>query len=149
MISIKKNNAKTLYILAPVFFLCCHIFPSHAEEGRIIKIEVVKNESSEMLKIDPAELTVEKDVIVIWLNSITDQEVNILFRYSDLPETAVTDPMGFDKEKNNIYAAKYLPFIATASLRFIKEGIYSYTVEMKNGKCSVGDAITVIAPKNP
>lgn len=146
MIPIKKVIVNTFYAVALVFLLFFQIVPAQAEEGKIIKIKVIKDESYTALKLDPAELTVEKDVIVIWLNSIVGQEVNILFQNNNLPQTAVTDAMGFSMEKDNVYAAKYLPFIATASLRFIKEGTYAYTVELKNSGCAATGTILVRTP---
>ena len=145
-----KQNAPNLFsVLAVACFILCHIAPATAEEGRIIKIDTAKNNPSATLTIDPAELAVEKDVIVIWLNSIVDQEVNVIFKHNNLPTTAVSDAMGFSRDKNGAYAAKYLPFIATASLRFIEDGIFSYTVEIKNGACVAHGAIIVGTPTEP
>ena len=143
MMAIKKNTPNPLFAVALVCFVLCQIAPANAEDGRIIKIETIKEGPTATLTIDPAELTLEKGDIAIWLNSIAGQEVNIRFQHENLPKTAITDIMGFSPDKDGAYAAKYLPFIATASLRFIEDGTYPYTVEMKNGKCTAGGAVTV------
>jgi hypothetical protein len=149
MISMRQNIPSLFTVAILACFMLCHVAPAIAEEGKIIKIDAVKNDTSATLTIDPAELAIEKDVIVIWLNSIVDQEVNVLFQHKELPAAAVTDSMGFGPDKNGAYAAKYLPFIATASLRFIETGTYSYTVEMKNGTCAARGTIIVDSPTGP
>jgi hypothetical protein len=97
------------------------------EDGRIIKIESPGDPKAGIV-ISPPELEIEKQMIVIWLNLIHGKEINILF---DEPETvisATSDPMGFTPEEGGGFSARYMPHIATASLRFTKSGTYSYTV---------------------
>jgi hypothetical protein len=114
-----------------------------AEEGSIIKIEAGGDKTPQAIAIRPQTLTVEKDTIVIWLNAVRDDELNILFDDGEQTKAATGNPSGFDLTKNGVYAAKYLPFIATASLRFVKPGTYSYRVISQKNKFETLGTITV------
>ncbi len=114
-----------------------------AEEGSIIKIEAPGGKIPEGITIYPQSLTVEKNVIVIWLNTLVDDELNILFDQGKQTKAATLNPSGFDLTNDGVYAAKYLPFVATASLRFVKPGIYTYRVISQNTKFEAKGTITV------
>jgi hypothetical protein len=133
---------KSLLVTVLGLFL---IFPrvTMSEEGRIIKIEGTGGATCTGIGATPAELTIEKDVIVIWLNAIKGEEVNILFDDGKTIKNATDNPMGFDLDKKGIYAAKYLPFISTTSLRFIKKGTYHYRVISQNNKFTTQGTIIV------
>ena len=72
-----------------------------------------------------------------------DQDVDILLDEGETITDVTTDAMGFTLDKNGKYAAKYVPFISTTSLRFIKPGIYHYTVTALRGKVSAEGKIIV------
>jgi hypothetical protein len=98
------------------------------EDGRIVKIESPSNKSGPEIVISPSELEIDKKIIVIWLNLIENKEINITFNDPEAVVSATSDPMGFTPEDNGGFSARYMPHIATASLRFIKSGVFSYTV---------------------
>ena len=114
-----------------------------AEEGRIIKIEGTGGSTHTGIAAIPETLTIEKDIIVIWLNTIKDEEVSILCDDGQTIQAATANPMGFDLDKKGIYGAKYLPFISTTSLRFVKEGTYEYRVISHKNKFLTRGTITV------
>ena len=106
-----------------------------AEEGRIIQISAIDEGGSQTgISATPTKLSIEKDIIVIWLNGIKGEEVNILFEDGEAVRSATANPMGFDLDKKGAYAAKYLPFISTTSLRFVKKGVYPYKVTSQHEK---------------
>jgi hypothetical protein len=116
---------------------------ARAEDGSIISIQSVESKTATLLTVNPAELTINKNTIVIWLNAFRDHDVNIGFAEGKTTEKATCDAMGFDTGKSGEYEAKYLPSIATASLRFVKEGTYSYTVESQPGGLAAKGKIIV------
>jgi len=115
-----------------------------AEEGKIIKVENVGGSVSGNFAINPSELSIEKGMIVIWLNTIKDQEIHIIFEDAKRLQTGTTDPMGFVQDAKGSFSAKYMPFIATSSLRFVKSGTYRYFVKSQNGKISAAGKIIVL-----
>jgi len=135
------KNTIFLKILFAIFL----IFPTvlTAEEGRIIKIEATGGKTYSGIKALPAKLTIEKDVIVIWLNTLADDDISILFENGEAIKGATANPMGFGMDRKGIYGAKYLTFIATTSLRFIKEGTYHYKVVSQQKKFTHQGTITV------
>jgi hypothetical protein len=98
------------------------------EDGRIIKIESPENNPEAGMVVSPSELEIDKQVIVIWLNLINGKEINIRFDKPEAVISATSDSMGFTREDDGGFSARYMPHIATASLRFTKSGTYSYTV---------------------
>ena len=134
-------------VLLGMFFVSVIIFPWEimGEEGRIIEIQAIgESEAHTGISASPDELTIEKNVIVIWLNAINGDEVNIQFEDGETTKNATANPMGFDLDKNGEYAAKYLPFVSTTSLRFIKSGVYPYNVTSQDNKFTTHG--TVIVP---
>ncbi len=114
-----------------------------AEDGKIISIQPVQSKTASILTVNPAELTINKNTIVIWLNAFRDHDVNIRFADGKATKQATCDAMGFDTGKNGEYEARYLPPIATASLRFVKAGTYVYTVESQPGGLTTKGNIVV------
>ena len=115
------------------------------EDGRIIRVERSHgdDDSPEGISILPPELTVEKNIIVIWLNLISEKEINIQFDNPEAMLSATKDHMGFTLNDTGQFAAKYMPHIATASLRFIAPGTYTYTVTSQNSEKSAKGKIIV------
>jgi len=137
-----KIEFKSLMMIAMAVSLA---FPlaAMAEEGQIITILASGGDTTTGIEATPSELTIEPGIIVIWVNAIKGDEVNILFDDGKTTENATADPMGFDLDKNGAYAAKYLPFLATTSLRFIKQGTYQYKVISQNKKFVAQGTLTV------
>jgi hypothetical protein len=133
-------------MILPAISLCFGALPvksARAEDGKIISIQAAESATSAILTMNPAELTVDKNIIVIWLNAIQDREVNIRFADGKTLKNATRDAMGFDMGKNGGYEAKYLPSIGTASLRFVKEGVYVYTIQSQPGGLEAKGKIVV------
>lgn len=139
-----KNNF--LFIVIMMLAAVCltlRTSPVKAEEGKIIMIQTEKSAAPVFLTVTPNEVTVDKNIIVIWLNATHDHDVNIRFDDGKLLEEATRDAMGFGMRKDGGYEAKYLPKIGTASLRFIKAGVYVYTIVSQPGDLSVKGKIIV------
>jgi hypothetical protein len=113
------------------------------EDGRIIRIESSADHPASGIVITPSELQVDKQIIVIWLDFIQEGEINITFNDPQAVVSATSNPMGFVLNDNGEFSARYMPHIATASLRFIKSGTYSYTVTSQSNpeKTFVGKII--------
>ncbi|MFO7964358.1 MAG: hypothetical protein R6U50_10590 [Desulfobacterales bacterium] len=140
MIQIVSDNLR--FIALYVVLLCGLAAEAAAQEGKIITIKTAAAEANAIVQLEPVELTISKNSVVIWLNAIKDQDVNISLSAEERPDAAFSDAMGFSLE-DGMYTAKYLPFIATASLRFVKEGVYTYRVELSNGKKKAHGTIKV------
>ncbi|MBU4053397.1 MAG: hypothetical protein KKA41_03445 [Proteobacteria bacterium] len=143
----KKFIFITITILLAISGFLYYFFPGNKalaeEDGRIIKIESPADNPESAMVISSPELEIDKQIIVIWLNMIKGKEINIIF---DDPKTviaATSDPMGFTTDDSGGFSARYMPHIATASLRFIKSGTYSYTVtsQINEPKSSSGKII--------
>ena len=137
-----KFKFNPLVVIAMTLFLTLPLSVM-AEEGRIINILSSEENTNTGILIKPSELTIEPGIIVIWVNAIKGDEVNILFNDGKTTEDATDDPMGFDLDKKGEYAAKYMPFAATTSLRFIKKGNYPFKIVSQNTKLMTRGTIIV------
>jgi hypothetical protein len=129
-----KNNFLFIVIMMlAAVSLPLRSHPAWAEEGKIIMIQTEKSAGPVILRVNPPELAVDKNIIVIWLNATHDHDVNIRFDDGKSLEEGTRDAMGFGMGKDGGYEAKYLPKIGTASLRFVKAGVYVYTIVSQPG----------------
>jgi hypothetical protein len=142
----KINLAKPFLLLLIAFLLFSgdiKIINAQAPEGKIIKIEASDNKTLTGIIINPDKISVKKDTILIWLNSISGHDINIIFEDRKKLEKSIADPMGFSINSRGYFSADYLPHIATASLRFIKPGSYSYSATSRDGKVTANGTIVV------
>ena len=118
---------------------------AHAQEkAEMIKIGESENDLKADFSIMPSEIKVKKETIVIWVNFINGPEINIEFSNPDAVIAATKDAKGFYMdEANGVFSAKYLPFIATASIRFIKSGEYVFSVKSQDGEKSATGKVIV------
>lgn len=136
-----------LIVLAIIFGFGLSVLPVHPavakEDAKMIQVSAVEEGSSPRLIITPSELTVGKNSFVIWLNMIEGQEISVEFDDPGAVIPATTDHQVFSSDDKGYFAAKYMPFIATSSLRFVKAGTYKYTVKSFYGRASATGKVTV------
>jgi hypothetical protein len=102
------------------------------EDAVIIKIET--NEAApKTVFLSPPNITIAKNTIVIWVNFIDGPELNIVFDDADAAMAASKDQKGFYLDTKGAFAAKYMPFIATSSVRFVQNGSFGYSIQSQDG----------------
>ena len=104
------------------------------EDAIIIKIGTEGNDPKSGISLSPDEVTVKKETIVIWVNFIDGPELNVEFDDPKATIAATRDLKGFYVDDAGLLAAKYMPFVATASIRFIKNGTFGFSVTSQDGK---------------
>ena len=108
--------------------------PFDSKKAKIVKISTI--EDSEQLKINimPSEIIVDKNTVIIWVNFIDGPEINIKFDDPKATSAATTDLKSFYIDDEGVFSAKYMPFIATCSMRFIESGEFSYSITSSDEK---------------
>ena len=111
--------------------------PLDTKKATIIKVSIKGDTDPAKLNITPNEVVVEKNTIVIWVNFIEGPEINITFSDAKATSAATTDLKSFYIDDDGVFSAKYMPFIATCSVRFLQSGEFSYSITSSDGKESV------------
>lgn len=104
------------------------------EDTVLIQVSAVEGGDAPRLILTPPESTVGKNGFVIWLNAIDGQEINVEFADPDAVASSTADHQVFSADKEDNFSARYMPYLATASLRFIKTGTFTYSVKSFYGR---------------
>ena len=113
------------------------------ENAVIIKVSAIDDAGHLKINVTPCETVVKKDTIVIWVNFIDGPEINIAFDDAKAVSAATKDLQSFYIDDEGIFSAKYMPFIATSSIRFIKDGEFGYTISSSDEKEVVSGKVIV------
>jgi len=105
-----------------------------ADRCEIIRISLDRAGGGSLVRIDPEKITVPTGTCTVWINFVGDRKVQVNFRENANQCILATEAAtGFKKIKldtgEECYASDVLPIGKTASLVWVKSGIYKYTLE--------------------
>jgi hypothetical protein len=109
--------------------------PSFAEDAQVVLIFKAKGDNTE-LRVNPPDLYVKKGTIVIWMNSIVDEEVQVIFRDGKTCKDVSFSPAekGFALDAKSCYVTTLIPYASTSSLQFTDTGSFDYAISNLSGK---------------
>ena len=124
----KKKFVTILMALALVFsafVLVMNQKELSAEECRLIR---VYGEPGGQITfgLEPPIVNIRSGACLVWVNLARDQEIKVIFEEGKVCKDVTTAPVGFQRDAKNCYVTNYIPFGATSSLLFEKEGTYDY-----------------------
>ena len=94
--------------------------------------------------LEPPITNIRSGSCLVWVNLAREQEVKVIFEDGKVCKDVTTAPVGFQLDPKNCYVTNYIPFGATSSLLFEKEGIYEYVTTA--GKTKIKGRGIVRAP---
>ena len=139
----KKRFLTTLIALALVFsafVLIIHQKGLSAGECRLIRIY---GEPGGQIPfgLEPDITNIRSGSCLVWVNLAREKEVKVIFEDGKVCKDVTTAPVGFQMDAKNCYVTNYIPFGATSSLLFEKEGTYEYVATA--GKIKVKGKVIV------
>jgi hypothetical protein len=105
-----------------------------AAEAQLIKIQPVGDRNVTGLHIDPSNLSISKNTIVIWMNGVPDREVQVVFENGKICKDVTVNPMRFKLDAKDCFVTTFIPFADTSSLQFPEAGTFNYTVQTEGAK---------------
>lgn len=108
---------------------------SVASDAQVILIFKAKGDNTE-LRLNPPDLYVKKGTIVVWMNSIADEEVQVVFRDGKACKDVSFSPVekGFSLDSKSCYVTSFIPYASTSSLQFMETGTFDYAISNLSGK---------------
>jgi hypothetical protein len=145
-----RNKGMILGMLLAVSFFC---YPSEllATNAAIVKIYTSNTENGALI-LDPANLYITKDTVVIWMSGISQEEVQVIFQDGKACQdvTVSSQEKGFGIDAKSCYVASLISYLSTSSLKFTDEGVFEYIATTPKGKRAAKGKICVTlhgAPK--
>lgn len=108
-----------------------------ATESLLVKIEPVKDINGKLIGffVNPKNIEIKENTIVIWLSGIYGQEIQVIFEDGKTCKDVTADPHFFEfNPQTSCYVTNYIPYGATSSLRFPQAGVFNYVVSSQDGK---------------
>lgn len=136
---------KKLNVLLTVLAFLVLISPGHllGADANIVKIFNASGDKPVMM-LDPPDLYISTNTVVIWMNGYEGVEVQVSFDDGKACQDVTVSPtqLGFSMSQN-CYVTSYIPYAATSSLKFTEAGTFKYTVSTQDGKVTTAGKIVV------
>ena len=105
-----------------------------ADKCQIIRIGQTKGGGSARIEICPNKVTVPAGTCTVWLNCVTDEELNVSFQENAKQYIISTDSSIWPQENElkageSCYIVDSLPLGRSASRYWRNPGVYKYTLE--------------------
>jgi hypothetical protein len=119
-----------------------------ASDAQLVKImPEMKGDKVIGFTINPQVASIKKNTIVVWMNGISNQEVQLIFHEGKTCKDVTANPNlkmpGFFLDSKNCYSTSFLPYGTTSTLQFVDIGTYDYSVVTEDGKMSAKGKIIV------
>lgn len=110
-----------------------------ATDAKLIQVSPIGKEKTVGLDVDPAEVKVKMNTIVIWLSAVQDSEIKIEFADGKKCKSVTAHADGFNLDQDRwCYVTSYVPFAGSSTLQFTDKGTYRYTIYTKDGVSAIG-----------
>jgi hypothetical protein len=114
-----------------------------AGEAEIIKVWDRKG----AMHVEPADLNVEKNTIVVWMNGIVGKELQVVFKDGKTCRDVTVNPdlkhPNFFMDAKGCYVTSFVPYTNTTSLQFPEAGDFDYIVLTNDGTLTAKGKILV------
>lgn len=109
--------------------LICTPMTVSAEDAAVVLVYKVAGDNTE-LRLNPPDLYVKKNTVVIWMNSVMGEEVQVVFRDGKACQDISFSPeAAFNLDAKSCFVTSFLPYAATSSLKFMETGEFDYVVQ--------------------
>lgn len=121
-----------------------------ATNAALVKIYTAPTEEGKLI-LDPANLYITKNTVVIWMNGISEEQIQVIFQDGKACQdvTVSSREKGFGIDAKSCYVASLISYLSTSSLKFTEEGTFEYIVTTPDGKRAVKGKIYVTAQGSP
>ena len=117
--------------------------PTVAMEAQLITIQPVVKDKIVGFYLAPVDLKVEKNTVVIWLNSVQGEDIQVIFMEGKTCRDVSGNQKEFSLNSKNCYVTTFMSFGKTSSLQFIESGAYKYYVATETGNIKATGSIIV------
>lgn len=118
-------------LLFALALVCAPVEEASAMDILIVKVFAHPSGAVKQVNIEPAEGTVKKGSVVVWVNTSKEKEVKVSFadgkRCADVTSAATTFNM-----ESACYVTTWMPVSGTSSLQFNEAGTFEYSVEAED-----------------
>lgn len=109
--------------------LICTPMAVSAEDAAVVLVYKVAGDNTE-LRLNPPDLYIKKNTVVIWMNSVMGEEVQVVFRDGKACQDISFSPeAAFNLDAKSCFVTSFLPYAATSSLKFMETGEFDYVVQ--------------------
>lgn len=117
---------------------------SFATSASLIRIYTGDSDQA-TLELDPPALYVQSGSVVIWVNGVTSQEVQVVFKDGKACQDVAITPKfkGFQLDSKSCFVTTFMPHASTSSLQFTDVGTFEYDVVTEDGKRSTKGQVIV------
>lgn len=103
---------------------------TYAQTTDFVQVHISSAKNGGEIRIEPKDIRIDDGSTVIWFN-MGDEDIRVNFKEGKLCVAGTDAPSRFDLTQCE-YMTTWVPPGATASLRFIQSGTYSYEVIWKD-----------------
>ena len=114
-----------------------------AMEAALIKIQPVGKDKIVGFSLDPVDLKVGKNTVVIWLNSVQGKDIQVIFMDGKTCKDVSANQKEFSLNSENCYVTTFMRYGKTSSLQFVEPGTYKYYVATETGDIKAKGSIIV------
>ena len=130
-------------LLVAISLLLINWQPTMAMEAELIKIQPVGKDKIVGFSLDPVDLKVEKNTVVIWLNSVQGKDIQVIFMDGKTCKDVSANQKEFSLNSENCYVTTFMRYGKTSSLQFVESGTYKYYVATERGDIKATGSIIV------
>ncbi len=112
-------------------------------DAKLVKIQPVGEGLIVGFYIDPPDLYVEKNTIVVWLSGVKDEDIQVVFMEGKTCKDVTAYPKQFAMDNKDCYVASSISYGETSTLQFVEPGTYRYYVATMEGKIKAKGSIIV------
>jgi len=130
-----------IMVAAGLAIIVFFVRPTTAEQltdAQLVRImpELKGNEITG-LYINPQVSNIKKNTIIVWLNGVSDKDIQITFQDGKTCRDVTANPNlkvpGFFLDSKKCYSTSFLPYSNTSTLQFVDLGTYEYEVMTEDG----------------
>ena len=118
--------------------------PAMAADAKLVKIQPVGEGELVGFYLDPPNLTIKKNSIVVWLSAVQEEDVQVIFMEGKTCQDVTANSKKFSMDKKRgCYVTTFMSFAETSSLQFVESGAFKYYVATTTGKIKTKGTIVV------
>ncbi len=118
--------------------------PAMAADAKLVRILPVGENKLVGFYPDPTNLVIEQNTIVVWLSSVQEEDIQVIFMEGKTCRDVTANAKEFSMDKTRgCYVTSFMSFAETSSLQFVESGAFSYYVATADGKIKAKGTIAV------
>ena len=145
----RNMNKKKLLMKGAVFLVTVGLLlalprgHTFAAEAKLVNIHPVGEGNLVGFYLDPANLQISKNTIVVWLSGVQGEDVQVIFMEGKTCKDVSANPKAFNLDSKGCYVSSFISYAETSSLQFVEPGTYQYYVATATGNIKAKGSIIV------